>query len=530
MNERLTKIKTDAKEFWTSRTKTQKGIMIGSVVGIILLAAVITFFATRTTYAPLYKDLSATEIGNIKAVLDGQGVPNEVEPGGTAISVPEDRVNDLLVQLAAEGYPESGEISYGFAGQSGFGMTDNEFNVMKLAATQTELANLIKRVNGVKDAKVMYAPPKEGLFLPDMQGEPTVAVILNTEPGAKIENEQVEVMYRLVEKSIPGLKQENISISDQYLNYFDITNPNTGGTDVLAQMEIKKSIERDLQNQVHRLLGTLMGPDKISVAISTDIDFKQEQREEHIVTPVDEENMAGIAISAKNIAENFEGTGAAAVGTPEAGQPTDNLTNYQDGRFGDGTYERTEDTVNYDVNRINKTINEAPFKVKDLGISVIIEPPVDENGEIQDLPDGLQDDVQRMLSTLVATTIKKGDAAEEFTEEELARKVAVSVQQMNGKDAMVLGSDSKIPWWIWVIGGILLVVIALLAFFIMRSRKQAQEEEEAMALEEQDDLIIDDINDEVETEATLRRKQLEKMAKDKPEDFAKLLSSWISEE
>ena len=35
---------------------------------------------------------------------------------------------------------------------------------------------------------------------------------------------------------------------------------------------------------------------------------------------------------------------------------------------------------------------------------------------------------------------------------------------------------------------------------------------------------------EHETEGTVRRKQLEKMAKEKPEEFAKLLRTWIAEE
>ena len=55
-------------------------------------------------------------------------------------------------------------------------------------------------------------------------------------------------------------------------------------------------------------------------------------------------------------------------------------------------------------------------------------------------------------------------------------------------------------------------------------------QEEVIIMEEQlRNLIIDDINEEKETEATVRRKQLEKMAKDKPEEFAKLLRSWIAE-
>ena len=52
-----------------------------------------------------------------------------------------------------------------------------------------------------------------------------------------------------------------------------------------------------------------------------------------------------------------------------------------------------------------------------------------------------------------------------------------------------------------------------------------------MIIEEQrESFDVEDINNEQETEGTLRRKQLEKMAKEKPEEFAKLLRTWIAEE
>ena len=43
-------------------------------------------------------------------------------------------------------------------------MTDNEFNVMKLDAMQTELENLIKKIDGIKDATVMITLPDEGIL------------------------------------------------------------------------------------------------------------------------------------------------------------------------------------------------------------------------------------------------------------------------------------------------------------------------------------------------------------------------------
>ena len=56
----------------------------------------------------------------------------------------------------AEGIPDSGSIDYSFfSEQAGIGMTDNEFNVVKLDAMQSEIANLIKKIDGVQDASVM---------------------------------------------------------------------------------------------------------------------------------------------------------------------------------------------------------------------------------------------------------------------------------------------------------------------------------------------------------------------------------------
>src|SRR3954447_23704080 len=150
MNERLTKIRTDFQSFWSSRTKKQKTNYVGSAVAIIALAAFLTFFLSRTEYAPLYSDVSRAEIGRIKEQLDSQGVSSKIAPGGTAILVPQERVDDLLVSLAAEGFPTSGTPGYAyFFENAGFGTTDNEFDMMKLGATQTELAALLKGIEGV---------------------------------------------------------------------------------------------------------------------------------------------------------------------------------------------------------------------------------------------------------------------------------------------------------------------------------------------------------------------------------------------
>lgn len=529
MNERLTKVKTDSVEFWKSRTKNQKGALIGTVIGVILIAALITYFSTRTKMVPLFTELTPKEAGEISEVLASQGVKYEIAKGSTNILVPEDEVDNLKLSLASQGYPsQEGVNATFFTENAGFGMTDNEFNVIKEEAIKTELENLIKKIDGIKDANVMITMPEKGVFVDDTVKEATAAVVLKTAPGQQFTEEQIRTLYNLVAKSIPNLSVENITISNQYSEYFDLDNATgkkSSVESVEGQMQIKKTVERDIQRQVQQMLGTLMGQDKVVVSVTTDIDFHQEKREENLVEPVDEENMEGIEISAQRITETYTGEGAA-TGTPEAENVTDNFTDYREGTNGNGDYERVEETINNEVNRIKKEIQESPYKLRDLGIQVMVEPPNPE--DVASLPDEVRTDIEKILTTIVRTSIDK-DYAENLTDEQIENKIAVSVQQFRGTNTTV-AETTTIPWWIWVVGGILLAAILLLVFFIVRSKKQYETVEELSVIEEQEQLLVEDINDEKETESTIRRKQLEKMAKEKPEEFAKLLRSWIAEE
>ncbi|SOC35519.1 flagellar basal-body MS-ring/collar protein FliF [Ureibacillus acetophenoni] len=532
MNERLTKVKTDSTQFWKSRSKKQKGTIVGTLIGVILLAGILTYFFTRTTMVPLFTELSMKEVGEISEVLTAQGTSFEIAPGGTNILVPESEVDSLKVSLASQGYPNSGEINNSFfTTNAGFGMTDNEFEVIRLAATQTELENLIKTIDGIKNANVMISLPKKGVFVNDMNQEASAAITLDTEPGHQFSGEQIATLYNLVSKSIPNLSTDNIVITNQHSEYFDLESATTGSGSVdtvQGQMEVKKTIERDLQRQVQQMLGTLMGQDKVVVSVTTDIDFKQENRQENIVQPVDEENMAGIEISAQRITETYTGSNAgAATGTPQGGVAEDPLTYPQTGS-GDGEYERVEETINNDVNRITKEIQESPYKIRDIGIQVAVEPPVAE--DVTSLSDSVRADIEQILSTIVRTSIDK-EVAGDLTDQQIDEKIVVSVQPFYGNDVTKV-EDLKpvIPWWIWVIGGILVVVIVLLVVTLLLSKRKQAQAEEIEVIEEQRELFVDDINEEKETESTVRRKQLEKMAKEKPEDFAKLLRSWIAEE
>ncbi|SFA41804.1 flagellar M-ring protein FliF [Parageobacillus thermantarcticus] len=527
MNDKLKEWLNRLTSFWKERTKKQKWIAIASLALLLLGVGAIVFFATRTEMVPLYSNLTPQEAGQIKATLDQRGVKSEVADNGTTIKVPKELADSLKVELAAEGIPNSGMIDYSFFGKNAsFGMTDNEFNVVKLEAMQNELANLMKSIDGVEDAKVMINLPQPSVFASDNQGEASASIVLKTKPGYQFSDEQIKALYHLVSKSVPNLPTDNIVIMNQFFEYFDLKNDekNSTGTTFAAQQEMKKQIERDIQQQVQRMLGTMMGQDKVAVSVTADIDFTQEKREENLVAPVDEKNNEGIAISVQRIRETYSGNGAQPGGIPGTG--TNQVPSYQAGANGtNGNYERTEETINNEVNRIKKHIVESPYKIRDLGIQVMVEPP--DPKDPNSLPQQTIDDIQRILGTIVRTSIDK-QYGQTLTDQDIQNRVVVSVQKFNGK-ATFEEPKPAIPMWVYIVGGIGLALLITLFILWWRGRKDDEEEEEEI-FEQPIVQEIPDIHEEQETESTMRRKQLEKLAREKPDEFAKLLRTWLSED
>src|SRR5690554_3001566 len=136
MKEKLIIWKDRTITFWNKRTKRQKGIFVGSMlIAILVVAAFIIYSSSSSRLVPLYNNLSLSEVGQIKEELDARGVNYELQDAGTTIKVPETQVDSLLVELAGQGIPNSGSIDYSFFSENAsWGITDNEFNVMKLDA------------------------------------------------------------------------------------------------------------------------------------------------------------------------------------------------------------------------------------------------------------------------------------------------------------------------------------------------------------------------------------------------------------
>ena len=533
MKEKLDQLTQQIKLLWMNSSKKQKISFFGIAGIVIACIAIITIITSTDKYVPLYSNLSLQEVGQIKEELDARNIPHELHDGGTTVKVPEDQSEQLLVELAGKGIPHSGNIDYSFFSENtSWGITDNEFNIMKLDAMQTELSNLIKSIDGIEDAQVMINLPEESVFVSDASEEASASIVLHTQFGHEFEGNQIESLYHLVSKAVPNLPQENIAIMNQYFEYYDQANAGEMQNDYSDQQAIKRDIERDIQKRLQQMLGVMVGMDSVFVSVTSDIDFTSENRTEELVEPVDVDNLEGIPVSIETITETFEGAQGegGVVGTGD-----EDIANYPAAQAGqDGDYELVKDTINYELNRIHRDIAETPYKIRDIGIQVVVDNvrEMDED-EIQYLTQQEQNTVEQgiasILNSVISTTVDK-----DFEEVEPEENISIVFQEFNGMDRVAPNDGAPvIPLWVYIVGGILLATIVLLIVMLMRNRKSAKMEE---ALEEEETMMessnqdIPDIAVQPKSESDIQREQLEKMAKENPEDFAKLLRSWISDD
>ena len=105
----------------------------------------------------------------------------------------------------------------------------------------------------------------------------------------------------------------------------------------------------------------------------------------------------------------------------------------------------------------------------------------------------------------------------------------VSSQPFSGKVEFDPIVQPTIPTWLYVVGGSLIAIIILLIFLLMRKNRIEKEEQELVTQQAPEEELPDLPDGETGLSASKRR-QLEKMALERPEEFSKLIRTWLPDE
>lgn len=526
MNERFAQYREKILQYWNRFSGKQKILFFSTLFIIVIIIVVLTMQLSKTQYEVAFQDLDSTDSAAVMSYLDTAGISYHLSPDGKSISVPSTDAARIKVDIGSQGIVQGGSIGYKVFDETSsmIGTTDSEFDVKYNNALNGEVEQLMKRMQGIKDVKVLINLPKETVFAAqEDQEKASASVVLSFNPGFRPTQDNIDGYFNLVKTAVPNLPIDNITIANNEVELMPTARGGQAGvtTQVEENFALQKKFEEEVKKNVKQFLSTLTGPDKVDVLVFSKLNFDKENRKEDLVTPVDAENIKGIEISSQIISNTYSGQGNTSGGV--AGTGSQDVSGYPSGtESGTSSSEESSETRNYEVNRITKDIIASPYTVKDLTINVAVEPPAGK--EILD--EATSDAIQNILVNIVRASL--ADSGVDYTDADLTKKVSVYSQQFGSSEADA-ASGKLANWMIWAIGAAALLLGAGGGYFFYRSRKTKEEEvEEDIPLQVPTE--FPSINFDSVTNESQVRKQLESLAKKKPDEFVNLLRTWLADE
>jgi flagellar M-ring protein FliF len=491
--------------------KQKKNLIAVGIIAVLILTGLV-WYSLNPQYVVVYQNLDDKAAGEVVTQLQQMKIPYRLD--GTTISVPRAQADQVRVSLAMQGLPHTGTIGYDvLLNQSNLaGMSDNQFNVENLIALEGSIANTIRSIDGIDNAQVHIVMPEQQLFVQQNQQDAKASVFLQVHPGTRLNPPQVMGIQSLVAHSVPGLQVDNVSVVDQYGERLDQT-ADAGGdntainSDAMRELQIKKAYEQQMAQQVLDAIQRITGPGNADVIVNANLNFDKVKTTSNEVKPVTGGH--GLVVSEQDTSESSTGGGAppsGVTGTTSNGGTGNGAPSYLTSSASNGSYQMTQKTVNYDNTKVLTETQSQPFTVQDLTVSVLL------NGQ----PNPQR---ENMIRQVVATAVgyqNNGAANSKITVASMPFQVQNPFSGNRGgifSNPLYAGGAAV---------GVLLLAVG--AYFLLRRRKTQIEMAPLVK-------TIDDLYAKApETEEQRRRQELEKLARQRPEEFANLLRSWLVED
>lgn len=268
-----------------------KVALIGLGAALIALIVALLLWSRGPTYQVLFSNLDDRDGGAIVSALGQMNVPYQFNSNGTAILVPQDRVHDVRMQMASQGLPRSGNAGFELLDQSRFGASQFTEQVTYQRALEGELANSIKAVHAVKEARVHLAMPRETLFVRDRQS-PTASVVLSLYPGRDLSEGQVSAISWLISSSVPNLHADKVSIIDQNGRLLTAPTGEMGADN--QQRNFVNDIEYRAVQRILTLLNPLVGAGNVRAQVTAEVDFSRREQTSEVYKPNQQPGQAAV--------------------------------------------------------------------------------------------------------------------------------------------------------------------------------------------------------------------------------------------
>lgn len=354
--------------YWKKQSLGKQITMVALTLAVLILTPVLVNWANTPSYAVAYTGLSETDAAQIVQKLDDNSISYQLKNSGT-IEVPSDQVYTTRLLMARDGLPESSTVGYElFSGTSMLGMTEFSQQVNYQRAIEGELQRTIGSLEAVQAVRVHLVTPEKSLLSSD-QALSTASVTIQVNPGHTLDAAQVRAITHLIASSVEGLDAGNVVVVDSAGNLLADGISTNGESDQSLkddQRAAELAYAAEVQKRVQSLLDKILGPNRSTVQATVEMDWTQREITSNTYAPTE------VALRSSQIINESSTDGGTTGGVPGA---TSNLPTPVATTTGTGTssYQRSEETLNYEVSQTQLHEIITPGKVNRVSVSVMVD-------------------------------------------------------------------------------------------------------------------------------------------------------------
>lgn len=517
MADALEQMKNQLNEFWTGLENGKKTKLVISSLLIILSITAIILFTTRTTYVPLYSTaMDYKDSATVTEKLDELGISWKEGNGFNQILVPGDQKNQIIRELAKDGFPSSGLSFSGVIENDSFTTTEEQRKWMRNQALANELANSISKMDGIADATIYLNKPEDKGFVLNNTQEATASVMIVRAMGMPISSQQILSIQTTVANAV-GMKSENVSVIDDAGNLLSSQSSSGYDFNYSDQFSVKYNLQASLDSSIDKFLETVFGYGNVDVKTSVKVNFDSEVTSITEFAPPIEGNEDGLVRSLQQIEEST--ANGSTGGVPGTESNTGDVTDYAQEDSSSSKYDKASKTINYELNEINRQISKSPGEIESITVAVLLNEDA--------LTDGvLTDEKKQQITDLIYASTGLD-----------TKNVAVSAHKFNNTGIQTYDNSQSTGFNITenipLIVGLSLAFLALgglVGFYINKRKKDSKKSDLEQMIEDRTDAMSDLEDIDFDSEKSQVKKQIGTFVDKKPDAVAQLLRSWLNEE
>lgn len=263
----------------TTRAKRATNVAFRRLTPIVVLAVCITallmmfMWSGQASYKPLFGASERVNAAEMMEALDAAGVAYRLHPQTGQVLVPQQRLSEARMLLAAKGVVAKPPAGLELMDQKDpLGVSQFVQDVRFRRGLEGELSQSIMTLDAVDSARVHLSIARSTSFVVGDGEQSSASVVLRLKPGAELTNEQIAAIVNMVAGSVRGLDPARVSLIDQAGSFLSARVDPAEKLGSQAAADAARRYENNTYRNLRNLLGPVLGEENFKASVTAEVD------------------------------------------------------------------------------------------------------------------------------------------------------------------------------------------------------------------------------------------------------------------